>query len=217
MAPPPAPASPALSMDEIVKNEKRNINKAQRDLDREAARLEQEEQKLKAEIYSLVAKGQNDHAKLMAKQLVKNREQQRRLMMTKCNIGGVGTNMTLAVSQAKTGHVIGSANQAMMAMNQTVDAQQVMKNIQQYEMQSEKMGMTQEMMDDALDGGMNAELDVESEDILAQVLDDAALDRGNKANPVPHSKIAPGQESAIADDALDAEVEQMLRKLKGSV
>eukprot|EP00184_Porphyridium_aerugineum_P000251 CAMPEP_0184698682 /NCGR_PEP_ID=MMETSP0313-20130426/5211_1 /TAXON_ID=2792 /ORGANISM="Porphyridium aerugineum, Strain SAG 1380-2" /LENGTH=204 /DNA_ID=CAMNT_0027157653 /DNA_START=218 /DNA_END=832 /DNA_ORIENTATION=+ len=204
-------------MDEIVKNEKRNINKAQRDLDREAARLEQEEQKLKAEIYSLVAKGQNDHAKLMAKQLVKNREQQRRLMMTKCNIGGVGTNMTLAVSQAKTGHVIGSANQAMMAMNQTVDAQQVMKNIQQYEMQSEKMGMTQEMMDDALDGGMNAELDVESEDILAQVLDDAALDRGNKANPVPQSKIAPGQESAIADDALDAEVEQMLRKLKGSV
>eukprot|EP00184_Porphyridium_aerugineum_P008548 CAMPEP_0184691604 /NCGR_PEP_ID=MMETSP0313-20130426/405_1 /TAXON_ID=2792 /ORGANISM="Porphyridium aerugineum, Strain SAG 1380-2" /LENGTH=224 /DNA_ID=CAMNT_0027149349 /DNA_START=105 /DNA_END=779 /DNA_ORIENTATION=+ len=214
-APPPPPQQPPPTIDEIVKDEKRNIGKAQRDLDREANRLKQEEQKLIMEIKNLAAKGQNDNARVMAKQLVKNREQQKRLMTTKYNMGGVATNMTIAASQAKAGQVIGSANQAMTSINQTMDHQAMLKNVQQYEMQSEKMNMAQEMMDDAIDGGMNAELDAESEDILAQVLDDVALGKGSRANAVPQSKRVAGAASASADADLDAEVEQMLRKLKG--
>ncbi|KAA8498509.1 Charged multivesicular body protein 2b [Porphyridium purpureum] len=222
-APPPVSAAPsaqpvARTTKDVVRTEHRNVEKAVRDLDREMLALQREEKKMEREIKELAAKGQNDHARILARSLVQNRNQQKQMKAQQYQLGGMKHNMSNAATQQTMAGVLGSANKAMAEVNGAVDTQGAMKNIMQYDKETEKMKMQQEMMNDVMNDAMGGEeLDAETEDILAQVLDETALSAGQRMNTGPGVYARPQDpraQSSKSGAQVDAEVEQMMAALR---
>ena len=59
--------------DEMLRKNQRALNRAMRDLDRERAKMEQQEKKIIADIKKMAKQGQMDAVKIMAKDLVRTR------------------------------------------------------------------------------------------------------------------------------------------------
>ncbi len=60
-----------MTPDEMLKKNQRLLNRAMRDLDRERAKMEQQEKKIIADIKKMAKAGQMDAVKIMAKDLVR--------------------------------------------------------------------------------------------------------------------------------------------------
>lgn len=75
-----------FQLGEIPTQNQRALNKAMRDLDRERAKMEQQEKKVIADIKKLAKDNQMDAVKIMAKDLVRTRRQARKFMLMKANI-----------------------------------------------------------------------------------------------------------------------------------
>ena len=59
-----------MTPDEMLRKNQRALNKAMRELDRERAKMEQQEKKIIADIKKMAKQGQMDAVKIMAKDLV---------------------------------------------------------------------------------------------------------------------------------------------------
>ena len=86
----------------------------------------------------------------------------------------MGANVKLAETMATTTKTMGN-------MNKMMNPQQVAKTMQEFDMANTKMGMTEEMMDDALDDILTESGDEEEQDaIVTQVLDEIGIELTGK-------------------------------------
>merc|ERR1719422_2132667 len=72
-----------MTPEEQLKKNQRALNKAMRELDRERAKMEQQEKKLIMDIKKMAKAGQMDAVKIMAKDLVRTRKAIKKFMMMK--------------------------------------------------------------------------------------------------------------------------------------
>jgi len=205
---------------EVVKQQKRNLNKTGRELDRDYKQLERQEKALELEIKKAAKLGNKQLATTYAKQLVAIRKQKSRNLSTKTKVGGIGHQMTAMQANAKMAESMGTATKAMGAMNKQVDPQQLSKTLQDFERESAKMDMTEEMMGDTLDDLLGESGDEEEQDaIVSQVLDEIGIEITGKMAGLPStgSKLpsqAQAGSSKMSDE--DKEIEAMLAKLKAT-
>lgn len=74
-----------------------------------------------------------------------------------------------AATTAKVGDAMAKANAAMAAMGATNDPKKVAQTMQEFQKESAKMDMGQEMMDDTLDGVFDDdEVEGETDDLMNQ-------------------------------------------------
>jgi len=216
-APPPvtsAPARPKPSTAELVRDNKRDISRAQRELDRELQNLKREEARIMSEVKRLGAAGQTTAARMAAKSLVANRKQQEKLVAGRYQMGGVSAQMTTMKATAAMTEAMGKAGDVMGKMNQAAGLQGMMGNVKEYEKQTEKLNMTEEMMGDAIDGALDADgVDEESDEVLASVLDEIGMDVKGKMSVAPTAR--PAAPTAEASATSDAEVDALMKRLQG--
>ena len=86
---------------EVVKQQKRNLNRTGRDLDRDLKQLERQEKALVIEIKKAAKLGNKQLATTYAKQLVNIRKQKNRNMTTKTKVTGIGHQMTAMQANVK--------------------------------------------------------------------------------------------------------------------
>ena len=75
-----------MTPDEMLRKNQRALNKAMRELDRERAKMEQQEKKIIADIKKMAKQGQMDAVKIMAKDLVRTRKYVKKFMLMRANI-----------------------------------------------------------------------------------------------------------------------------------
>ncbi len=104
-------------LQEQIKQGERDNRKSQREIERERAQLQRDEAKIKAEIKKLAAQGNKEACAILAKQLVKNRQQQTRTYEMGARFNGItsqqklmGTNLRMAESMKKTTVTMGKMN-----------------------------------------------------------------------------------------------------------
>ena len=86
----------------------------------------------------------------------------------------MGANVKLSQAMAET-------SKTMTNMNKLMNPQQVAKTMQDFDIANTKMGMTEEMMNDALDDILTESGDEEEEDaIVSQVLDEIGIEISGK-------------------------------------
>ena len=91
----------------------------------------------------------------------------------------MGANVKLAETMATTTKTMGN-------MNKMMNPQQVAKTMQEFDMANTKMGMTEEMMNDALDDIMTESGDEEEQDaVVSQVLDEIGIEISGKVKLIP--------------------------------
>ncbi|CAB3405561.1 unnamed protein product [Caenorhabditis bovis] len=171
---------------EMLRQNQRALNKAIRELDRERARMEQQEKKIIADIKAMAKKNQMDSVKVMAKDLVRTRRYVKKFIMMKANIQAVSLKVQTLKSQDAMASAMKGVTRAMQSMNRQLNLPQIQKIMMEFEKQSEIMDMKEEIMGDAIDDALGeAGDDEESEQIVNQVLDELGIQMGEEMAGLP--------------------------------
>ncbi|XP_063979866.1 charged multivesicular body protein 2a [Diachasmimorpha longicaudata] len=177
-----------VTPEEMLRKNQRALNKAMRDLDRERARMEQQEKKIIMDIKKMAKDGQMDAVKIMAKDLVRTRRYVKKFMLMKANIQAVSLKIQTLRSQNAMAGAMKGVTKAMQSMNKQLNLPQIQKILQEFEKQSEIMDMKEEIMNDAIDDAMEDEGDEEESDaVVSQVLDELGLQLTDQLSGLPQA------------------------------
>ncbi|XP_033095943.1 charged multivesicular body protein 2b-like [Anneissia japonica] len=198
---------------EIMRKNDKELRKTQRDLERDRGKLEREEKKLEMEIKKAAKRGDKQTCTILAKQLVNMRK-------TKTRSYGASAKVTAVKTQAKTmqstkamATAMGNTTKAMGAMNKQMSPQQIAQTMQNFERESAKMAMTEEIMDDTLEDLLTESGDEEEQEaIVTQVLDEIGIEVSGKLSEAPSAHKGSLAESNAAKDAeLEAKLANLLK------
>lgn len=172
--------------EEMLRQNQRALNKAMRDLDRERAKMEQQEKKIINDIKKMAKENQMDAVKIMAKDLVRTRRYAKKFILMRANIQAVSLKIQTLRSQNAMATAMKGVTKAMQNMNKQLNLPQIQKIMQEFEKQSEMMDMKEEMINDTIDDAMGEDDDEEESDaVVAQVLDELGLDLTDKLKELP--------------------------------
>lgn len=184
--------------DEMLRQNQRALTKAMRDLDRERAKMEQQEKKVIADIKKMAKQGQMDAVKIMAKDLVRTRRYVKKFILMRANIQAVALKIQTLKSNNAMANAMKGVTKAMQTMNRQLKLPQIQKIMMEFEKQSEIMDMKEEMMNDAIDDAMGDEDDEdESDAIVSQVLDELGLQLTDELSGLPST----GQSLGVTNKA----------------
>lgn len=165
--------APRKTPQEILRQHKRSIDRAVRDIDRERTKLEQQEKKLQADI-KIMAKQNMNACKVMAKDLIKTRNHITKLYEMRTQMQAVGLKIQTLGSNAQMADAMKGVSRTMRVMNKRMKLPQIAKIMQQFEAESEILDMKQDMMNDNFDE-MNEDEEEETEEVVQQVLDEIGI------------------------------------------
>ncbi|CAI5959041.1 unnamed protein product [Closterium sp. NIES-65] len=162
---------------EVLRENKRMLDRSIRELDRERAQLQQQEKKLVADIKKSAKQGQMGAVRVMAKDLIRTRHQITKFYGLKSQLQGVSLRIQTLKSTQAMADAMKGVTKAMRSMNKQLNLPAMQKVMREFEMANERMEMTSEMMGDAIDDAMEGdEEEEETEELINEVLDEIGID-----------------------------------------
>uniref|UniRef100_A0A7S3K1A5 Uncharacterized protein n=1 Tax=Aureoumbra lagunensis TaxID=44058 RepID=A0A7S3K1A5_9STRA len=175
-----------VPLKEVLRKNKREIQKAIRELDKERGNLEKQEQKLIADIRKFAKEGQMGPVKIMAKDLVRTRTYITKFIELRSHLNAVSLKLQTVKSQEAMASAMKSVTTAMIRMNKAVNVPTVQKIMLNFQRENERAELTQEVMGDLLDDAMEEEGDEEEQEkIVGQVLDEIGINFGDSVPEAP--------------------------------
>ncbi len=180
------------SKTDTIKGFQRKVAGNARGMDRDIARMDLQEAALQRELTKCAKESKLDSATLKAKEIVRLRAHRARLRTVKEQMGGLAQQLQGVHMTGKIQESVSETVQMLQALNSKVDAGSVSKMLAEFERQTMQMQSKQELMDDAMDSGFEAdgEQDDCNEAVIA-VLEEVGLDaraqldfRSNSAPPL---------------------------------
>lgn len=213
--------------DEILRENKRAIDRAIRELEREKGRMEQQEVKLVNEIRKNAKSNQMDSVKIMAKDLVRTKSQIKKFNIMKANLQAISLKTATLKSQNSMASALRGVTQGLVRMNKQMNLPQIQRIIQEFQKQTDMVDMKEEMINDVMDDVFEEDTDEqESEQVVNQVLDELGIEMNQTLANLPTSaKGTTSDKTATADKspapqviansaAADADLEERLNKLR---
>eukprot|EP00527_Entomoneis_sp_CCMP2396_P006086 CAMPEP_0198145320 /NCGR_PEP_ID=MMETSP1443-20131203/22704_1 /TAXON_ID=186043 /ORGANISM="Entomoneis sp., Strain CCMP2396" /LENGTH=210 /DNA_ID=CAMNT_0043808927 /DNA_START=47 /DNA_END=676 /DNA_ORIENTATION=- len=191
---------------EILRENKRMINKSIRELDREKTGLEREEKRLIIEIKKAAKENQMNSVKIMAKDLVRTRQYINKFIEMRSHLQGVALKLQTVKSHQAMAEAMKNTAVAMKKMNKAVNVPTIAKMMAEFERENARTEMMQETMGDAIDDALAEDGAEEEEDrIVGQVLDEIGISFGEDlptaAAGTPTSPISEGPQK-VAEAAV---------------
>ncbi|KAM1792467.1 hypothetical protein PS1_036560 [Malus domestica] len=176
---------------EALRESKREMSVATRGIEREIASLQLEERKLVAEIKKTAKTGNEAATKILARQLVRLRQQITNLQGSRAQIRGVGTHTQALYASTSISTGMKGATKAMVAMNKQMAPAKQVKVIREFQKNATQMDMTIEMMSESIDETLDKdEAEEETEELTHQVLDEIGVDIASQLSSAPKGRIA---------------------------
>ena len=195
---------------EIARAAKKGMRGNERELEREKRRLERHEKSIQAEIKKAAKKGDMKSAKVYAKQLVGVRKQMSRFVTAGAQMKSIGMQMSSAAATATMANAMGTAAQSMAAMQRQMNPAAIAATLQNFQMASEQMGMTEEMMEDAFEALDDDDDEEEADGVVSSIFAELGLEAVSGVKAVGSGALA--SEAASSTDA-DAEADALLARL----
>merc|ERR1711988_1660676 len=202
---------------EQMKENDKALRKVTRDVERDRRELEREEKKLEAEIKKAAKTGNKQAATVLAKQLINVRKQKTRTYGATSKVQAVSSATKAMGANVKLAETMATTTKTMTNMNKMMNPAQVARTMQEFDVANTKMGMTEEVMNDALDDILTESGDEEEQDaIVAQVLDEIGIEVSRKVNAAPAAARGTLGAETISNKnkQADDEIERMLAQLK---
>ncbi|XP_006836397.2 vacuolar protein sorting-associated protein 2 homolog 2 [Amborella trichopoda] len=202
------------SAKDALRTSKREMQVATRGIEREIAALQLEEKKLVAEIKKTAKTGNEAATKILARQLVRLRQQIANLQGSRAQIKGVATHTQAMYANTSVAAGMKGASKAMAAMNKQMAPAKQAKVLQEFQRQSAQMDMTSEMMSDAIDDALDKdEAEEETEELTNQVLDEIGVDIASQLDSAPKGRIAQKRAQGVQSSDVD-DLEKRLASLR---
>ncbi|KAJ0247119.1 Vacuolar protein sorting-associated protein 2 2 [Hirschfeldia incana] len=176
---------------DALRTSKREMAVATRGIEREITSLQMEEKRLVAEIKKTAKTGNETATKILARQLVRLRQQITNLQGSRAQIRGVTTHTQALYASTSISSGMKGATTAMVAMNKQMAPTKQAKVIKEFQKQSAQLDMTIEMMSEAIDETLDKdEAEEETEDLTNQVLDEIGVGVASQLSSAPKGRIA---------------------------
>mmetsp|Transcript_41977 Transcript_41977/g.50876 ORF Transcript_41977/g.50876 Transcript_41977/m.50876 type:complete len:221 (-) Transcript_41977:427-1089(-) len=208
---------------DLLRENKRMLDKSIRDLDRERNALQNQEKKLIAEIKKSAKQNQMSAVKVMAKDLVRTRHSITKFYALKSQLQGVALRIQTLKSTQAMGDAMRGVTRAMGTMNKKLNLPALTNIMREFERENEKMEMTSEVMNDAMDDVLEgSDEEEETEELVSQVLDEIGcnLDAQMVAAPTPGAAVAAGPAGEAVPQAegvgIDDDLQARLANLRKS-
>ncbi|XP_057963944.1 vacuolar protein sorting-associated protein 2 homolog 3 [Malania oleifera] len=199
---------------EALRESKREMSHATRGIEKEIATLQLEEKKLVAEIKRTAKTGNEAATKILARQLIRLRQQIANLQGSRAQMRGIATHTQALSAHSSVAVGLKGATKAMSAMNKQMAPAKQAKVIQEFQKQSAQMDMTTEMMSDAIDDSLdNDEAEEETDELTNQVLDEIGVDVASQLSAAPKGKIAGKKTEDVSSSGI-SDLEKRLAALR---
>ncbi|KAG4913256.1 hypothetical protein JHK84_053712 [Glycine max] len=199
---------------EALRDSKRQMTNATRGIEKEIGALQLEEKKLVAEIKRTAKTGNEAATKILARQLIRLRQQIANLQGSRAQMRGIATHTQAMHAHSSVAVGLKGATKAMVAMNKQMEPAKQAKIIQDFQKQSAQMDMTTEMMSDAIDDALdNDEAKEETEELTNQVLDEIGVDVASQLSAAPKGRVATKNAENVSSSGID-ELEKRLAALR---
>ncbi|EFJ09452.1 hypothetical protein SELMODRAFT_130018, partial [Selaginella moellendorffii] len=199
---------------DALRTSKREMAVATRGIEREIGSLQLEEKKLVAEIKKTAKSGNEAAVKILARQLIRLRQQIAKLQGSRAQMRGVATHTQAMYANTAVGGAMKGANKAMEAMNKKMEPSKQAKVMQEFQRQSAKMDMTTEMMSDSIDDALdNDDAEEETDELTNQVLDEIGVDIAAQLSSAPRGKASKTRSQTLGSSGVD-DLEQRLAALR---
>ncbi|XP_009101695.1 vacuolar protein sorting-associated protein 2 homolog 2 isoform X1 [Brassica rapa] len=205
-----------------LRTSKREMAVATRGIEREISSLQLEEKRLVAEIKKTAKTGNEAATKILARQLVRLRQQITNLQGSRAQIRGVTTHTQALYASTSISSGMKGATKAMTAMNKQMAPTKQAKVIKDFQKQSAQLDMTIEMMSEAIDETLDKdEAEEETEDLTNQVLDEIGVGVASQLSSAPKGRIATKTAAPLAttttttnnNSSESSEVDELERRL----
>ncbi|KAM1031969.1 vacuolar protein sorting-associated protein 2 homolog 3-like [Malus sylvestris] len=191
---------------EALRESKREMTHATRGIEKEIGALQLEEKKLVAEIKRTAKTGNEGATKILARQLVRLRQQIANLQGSRAQVRGIATHTQAMHAQSSVAVGMKGASNAMAAVNKQMAPAKQAKVIREFQKQSAQMDMTTEMMSDAIDDAVdNDDAEEETDELTNQVLDEIGVDVASQLSAAPRGKIASKNAAGVNSSSVDLE------------
>lgn len=185
--------APKKTPQEIAKESKKLINKSLRHLERERKKLENEEPKILGDIKKLATKGLHGPAKIRAKDLARLRNQVSQLYILGSQLKGIVMQLASVEGNAAVMEALQKSTEAITAVEDSMSVKDILNMVKEYSKESEKLGMKQEMMGDAMEEVLDTgDVDAEADKIYSQICDDINIDYENDSTPIAMQGLSSG-------------------------
>ncbi|GLJ40157.1 hypothetical protein SUGI_0823370 [Cryptomeria japonica] len=201
---------------DALRTSKREMAVATRGIEREITTLQLEEKKLVGEIKKTAKTGNEAATKILARQLIRLRQQIANLQGSRAQMRGVATHTQAMYANTSVAVGMKGASKAMAAMNKQMEPAKQAKVMQEFQRQTAQMDMTTEMMSDSIDDALdNDEAEEETEELTNQVLDEIGIDIASQLSAAPKGKIAGKRAQNVGSSEVD-DLEQRLAALRNA-
>lgn len=181
---------------ELLRENKRKIDRAIRDLDRERMSLQAQEKKTIIDIKKMAKDGQMEAVKVMAQSVVRNRNAVTKLYQLKSQLQAVSLRMAELKSTQSMTEAMRGTTRAMATMNRQMNLPALNKIMREFNKENMRMDYTSEMMGTSVDAAFEGEAEEEeTEQLVSQVLDEIGIDTQAAMAKVPEA--APPQAAAV--------------------
>ena len=198
---------------EEAKQNKRLIDRASRQVEKERVKIENNERKMVAEIKDLAKKNKHEAAKIMAKDLVRVRHQINMYYNMSSQLKAIAMKMSIISTNATITNALKTTTKTMGKVNATMDIKTIQAVLKAFTKESAKMEMNQEVMNDAIDQGMSGyDDDTQVEGVYKQICDEVGVDYKAEAGIIPTNPL-PVPQQPVANPGL-SELEKQLNDLK---
>ncbi|XP_051564532.1 charged multivesicular body protein 2Ba [Myxocyprinus asiaticus] len=205
------------TVDDIIKEQSKELRGTQRQITRDRTALERQERQMEMEIKKMAKTGNREACKILAKQLVQLRKQKNRTYAVSSKVTSMSTQTKVMNSQMKMAGAMSTTAKTMQAVNKRMDPKKTLQTMQDFQKENLKMGTTEDMINDTLDEIFDESGDEEEcQDIVNQVLDEIGIEISGKMVRAPSSGTSlPGTSPAKSKAATisDAEIERQLKAL----
>uniref|UniRef100_A0A8C2L2E3 Charged multivesicular body protein 2Ba n=1 Tax=Cyprinus carpio TaxID=7962 RepID=A0A8C2L2E3_CYPCA len=169
------------TVDDIIKEQSKELRGTERQITRDRAALERQEKQMEMEIKKMAKTGNREACKILAKQLVQLRKQKNRTYAVSSKVTSMSTQTKVMNSQMKMAGAMSTTAKTMQTVNKKLDPKKTLETMQDFQKENLKIGMTEDMINDTLDEIFDESGDEEeSQDIVNQVLDEIGIEISGK-------------------------------------
>lgn len=163
-------------MEERLRDTKKQLGRAQRELARERIRLEREETTIVRDLKK-VAEKNPEAGRMYAKNLIRHRNAVKSFYKMEIQLKGTLIQLQLVKSSTAMSNAMRETARVLYVMNNQCNLPQLQRIMKEFEKQNEFMEMKQEIMDDTIDGVMEGDDDsAEEDEAISKVLEEIGVE-----------------------------------------
>ncbi|CAD2101658.1 vacuolar protein sorting-associated protein 2, putative [Plasmodium vinckei] len=201
------------SLEESLREEKRNLNRSIRELEREIFKLENEKKQIEKNIKLYAKKNDINLVRTLAKDFVKVKQTVTKYSKIRSHLFSMKIKLQSVKSSEQLSKSLNDINKIITRVNKYIKLKNINKSIYDFQKQNDEVSLKEDMLDDLFDT-LNYDIDMaEEEDIIvSKVLDGLGIQMNSKLDEIP--SVSELKTEQVETNANVADFQERINNLK---